>query len=362
MKAQDIKELAHLSIVDYSSNDVTSKILLSYTESTVRRLYSCMDAIGILSDKNKFVLFPDYTFSKNDYRIKAGITNGTLIKFETLGVPFIPLEFRPNCCGVIWGRINNLAYDQMTIQKMFQKITTSYSCNVSTTDFSRGNHFLGIYQCEATGLYYVVMHCSFDFVKRGSTNAPGLYIERTNHWNHMIKEIDSITYLIDDAAVAYYNSYLQHELHTKQLREEIVRYIFPDIEILGNETHEGFFDISTLIYGVYANNKSFSIPILNAPHTDLPVIEIDKKMNEIDLFCSPHGGGYSLINVNDGCFDENYNGFTISFKNNCKMVVSDIRSLESQFRIDTAQVWCNQYHFGIKKSQLSTIFNLKMNV
>ena len=349
-------------IINVSSNDATTNMLRLYFEKSVANILDTLHCIGLFGSNIRFIMLPDFTFSKNEYRLSAGITNGTIMQLDTNGVPFVPIEFRPNCCGVTLGKIKKWNGNIDDIFRRMKYLKDILKNNINVVDMCKSNHFLGIYWDKIENEYYILLHCSFDFVKAGTNEVPGLYPERTNHWASHINKSSTIPFLIGEVAEQYFQVYKQHEINTKKIRRLIIETLFPNIETIFNETHEGFHDISTFIYGAYVSSDSFFAPIMLSQEQSLPLIQTVKVVDGINLYCSPHGGGYSINNIVMGNYNATTNWFEINFNNDVKSYVSDIRSLEHSYRTDTANIWSNEYGFSETLKELIPLYNIKLAI
>ncbi len=365
MNKMDIYERAVQSIIDYSSGDVTSCLMKEYAIKGMYNLLSCLDNLGMCGKETKLIALPDFTFSRNDKRFNSFFPYGSIIHIDTSGEMFIPLGFRPNCCGITMLELTNT---DANIDKIKTNLYTlaKLDFGIASDDLNRGNHFIGIYENQSTSQMYAIIHGSFDFVKSGHNDIPGLYIDKTNYWDDKLciySENDVyFPYLVSDNAVHYYKAYLQHEQTTKELRSKIAYHLFPNSKIIFNETHEGFYQHNTITLGAYIKNTSFTAPIMLSAESDLSIINVNRPLTDIssNIYACPHGGGYSLKYIVNGLYNIDTHIYKLQFENKAVMETTDIRKLIYDYRTNTDLIWCKHHAFGNITNKYSTVYNLKL--
>lgn len=360
----DIYERAIGSIVDYTDGDITSHLMKEYAIKGMYNLLNCLNHIGIPGENTRLIALPDFTFSRNNYRYNAYFPYGSIIHIDT-DESFIPLGFRPNCCGITMLKLSPKDQD---INKIKERLRTIVSNNpdISTDDLNRGNHFIGIYNDELYNQIYAIIHGSFSFVKSGYKSMPGLYIDKTNYWNDkmQIANIDGVEfpYLLGNLAKEYFDTYTHYEYITKELRSYIGQHIFPNSQVIFNETHEGFYQMHTITLGAYVNSHPFTAPIMLSAESDLSIVDITKSIPKLphEMYACPHGGGYALKHISDGVYDHSSRIYKLHFSNNSIMETSDIRKLIYDYRTNTDLTWTGKYGFGVIKRRFSTKYNFKL--
>lgn len=365
MKKLEIYDMAINSIVDYSDGDVTSSIMKEYAIRGMYNLLLCLDAISILGSGSKLIALPDFTFSRNDYRFNSFFPYGSIINIDTKGVPFVPLGFRPNCCGITMLQLEHGDEDISQIKKRLKSLSCIDS-NISNDDLNRGNHFIGIYRDSLNNQLYAVIHGSFSFVKSGYVNIPGLYIDKTSFWNDKLqvyvnKELQ-FPYLIGENAKSYFDYYTQHEKKTKILRAQIGQQLFPNSKVVFNETHEGLYTPNIITLGAYLSDYPFWAPIMLSAESDLSIVQVSKSIPEIfpSIFACPHGGGYAIKHIVSGLYDNRTNIYKLQFTNHTIMETNDIRKLIYDYRTNTDSTWAEKHNFGSIKARFSTVYNIKL--
>ena len=346
--------------IDMSSGDPTSVIAKEHGIIGVTRLAMCMEKLGLNFQKTYFIALPDYTYTRNALRWNAGFPYGCIVCTDQ-SEPFIPIDFRPNCCGVVFAEIPESDFDIIKMKKTYHELIHSNSI-IDSTDFNRRNHFFGVYKNENNSKYYFLIHGSFMFAKKG------LYSEKNQDLIAKRKTLDILgtpfNYLCGVDAIQYYDNYKHHEELSNYYRELILKTLFPKSKILFHRTHEGFMDMGTLLLGAYADYKSFNCPIMLSPEENLPYVNINNPVELEDsnhLYCAPHGGGYALSSVVDAQKIQMVgNEYLITYTNNSKMLTNNIIDMPFYYRNDTAEKWCLLYKKGIITDSLKPLFNLKV--
>ncbi len=365
MDKLSIYEYAKKNIVDYTGKDSTANLLKEYAFYGMYNLLTTLNDIGGSVENTKLIALPDFTYSKNEFRWRAGYPYGSIISIDSHGIPFLPLGFRPNCCGITMCKIDK---NNAEPQKIMQKVAdlSSLKLDISDDDLKRGNHFIGIYYDEKYEQYYAIIHGSFSFVKSGYHNLPGLYIDKTNYWDRKKKtfrtEFTSFDYLIDEDALEYYSVFKEFEKITKTNREKITHFLFDNCETIMNETHEGLYDSHTIVLGAYVMDKPFSCPIMLSAEKDLPIINVNRTIDGLNrkIYACPHGGGYSLTDIKEAHYNSDNNKYELTYSNNAKMFTSDIRNLIHKYRTNTDVLWTKEFNYGDYKSILKTQYNFKL--
>lgn len=346
---------------DFSTGDPTAVLSKEHGLIGLTRIITCMQKIGLDSMKVDFIALPDFTYTRNKLRWNAGFPYGCIVRFDTK-TPFIPVDFRPNCCGVIFAELPNYNETAQSLQSKYYKIVHSYS-DIDKSDFNRRNHFMGIYYSQKAERYYFLLHGSFNFAKKA------LYSEKNEVLAAGLKSEtimgEPFTYLIEDQAENYYKSYLEHEQRTMYYRELITKSLFSQAKIMFHQTHEGFWGINTILLGAYANYTPFTCPIMLAPECDLPIIQINRPVSvskSTDVYCAPHGGGYALGGISAArTINTNLDGeLVLTYPNHSEMLTNNILDMPFYYRTQTEKFWCDKYHFGTEVDRLQPILNLKV--
>ena len=347
---------------DYSTGDPTAVLAKEHGLIGLTRIIICMKRLGLNSSHVDFIALPDFTYTRSKLRWDAGFPYGCIIRFHKDDIPFIPVDFRPNCCGVLFAELPEFNDSALNLQQTYYNIVRSYS-DIDSGDFNRRNHFMGIYQCENTKKYYFLLHGSFNFAKKA------LYSEKNKELSLALQSEtimgEPFTYLIGSQAQAYYDNYQKFESMTIHYRELITKTLFPYAKIIFHRTHEGFNGIYTILLGAYANSQPFQCPVMLAPECDLPVIQINIPIqidDKPELYCAPHGGGYALSEISSAQrIDNNLAGnYILTYPNRSEMLTNNVLDMPFYYRTQTEKFWCDKYHMSTELLRLKPVLNLKV--
>lgn len=355
MKNLDFYRLAQDKFIDLSSGDPTAVIAKEHGILGLTRLLVCMDSLGIDIEPVSFVALPDFTYTRNSSRWNAGFPYGCIITLGDSNSSFIPIDFRPNCCGVICVKLNNFVKETDYYIKNFNSLVKNHD-EIDKTDFNRRNHFIGIY--KSNNEYYGLIHGSFKFIKEA------MYSNHNKELYHRIKKMEilgsEISYLIGNEADEYYNYYLSLEQKSIEYRTQIAECLFPNSEVIFHKIHEGFFSKNTILLGAYADNKPFSYPLMLSPEINLPLVTVNTPVstNSGSFYCAPHGGGYGLSNVQQAKYVENE--YTLIYSNGASMITNNIIDMPFFYRKNVGEIWCERYKMGEIERNFQPIYNFKI--
>ncbi len=349
------------NFIDMSTKDATASVSKEHGIIGLTRILIAMEKLGISDGDCRFLALPDFTFTRSPRRWGAGFPYGCIIRTSGSNekIPFIPLDFHPNCCGVTLAKIPYFDEDINSLQKRFNEIMNSYN-ELSLDDFKRGNHFIGIY--HHNNEYYVLIHGSLDLVKSN------LYAHRSKNVQSYMKTLDILNapfnFLYGETAEIYFQEYLEYERKTLFYRKAFIMDLFPNAQVIFNKTHEGFYNMNTILLGGYVSSTPFDCPIMLSAGTDLSLVNINNPSNigGEKIYCSPHGGGYSLNEVIDAkkTSKEIDSDFILFFNNGSKMLSDNLLSLPYSYRTDTDKYWCDIYNMGSIKKKLKPVLNMKI--
>jgi len=349
--------------IDYSSKDATAIIAHEHGILGLARLIACLDSLGLDYNETFMIALPDFTYTRNPNRWGAGFPYGCIVNIPKSDTPFIPIDFRPNCCGVVFAEIPDFSQNLEDFRDNYYTVINKYE-KIHTNDLNRRNHFLAIYRSKKNNKYYCLLHCSFKYVKQSLYSEHNPAIKGVKVFNYLSKNFH---YLINEDAIEYYNAYKQYEKDTLHLRKMIIKELFNDAQILFNKTHEGFLDNNTLLLGAYANDEKFTYPLMLSPESNLYIVCVEKAIkigSGNSLYCAPHGGGYALDAVisaqklNKSCAPQEE--YLLKYSNNCAFVTNNILDMPFNYRSNTANDWCSKYSMASIKDILIPLINLKL--
>lgn len=350
--------------VNFSSNDAATEIARYNAFSGMKAIFSCMESNGILGSESKFIELPDFTYSKNAERWNSGFSNGCIMYLDTKDTPFIPIGFRPNSCGVTFAKIEGWNGDGNNFLKQFKEIIDENS-DINSDDFGRKNHFVGIY--KKNDEFYIILHGSFSKIKSGVNGIPGLYYDKEHYWDNKLKKYTNenleLVYLIGEEAVEYYQNYKKYENLSTKLRKQIIDNLFPNNELIFEGTHQGFYDINTILLGGYFSKNPITCPIMVSP--DMPLYEVETPKSVISIknqnyYCLPHGAGYKLATDCMAQLTDIPNIFSLQYENEAKVFTRYIELFPFEYRKDIIDVCCTRHKLGCVSNRFEPILNIKI--
>jgi len=361
----DLKKQMYLEaldhFIDYSSGDSTAVIAREHGLFGLASLLACIKNLGLPYDDTMMIALPDFTYTRNKNRWDAGFPYGCIIRLPQFQAPFIPIDFRPNCCGVAFAEISKSFETFNELRIKYDNVIKKLS-KIERSDLNRGNHFLAIYKAQKDEKYYCLLHCSFKFAKNE------LYREHNDLLNKAYKFsffANDIHYLIGDDALKFYSTYIQLEEESLALREQILENLFTETHMLFNQTHEGFLNMGTLLLGAYASQADFEFPLMISPNHDLFLVRVNTPINlrhGNQLYCAPHGAGYALNSVVsaeacDFCGSEEY---ILTYPNHCAFLTNNIIDMPFCYRESAVYDWCERYNMGCVLDTLTPLINIKL--
>ncbi|MES9901314.1 MAG: hypothetical protein ABW168_01370 [Sedimenticola sp.] len=366
----DAYELAIKRILDLSTKDATSAIARENAALGLKRIIWAYNLVGNKNPDVSLVALPDFTITRNALRWQAGFSYGCVLQLDSGVDPLIPVNFRPNACGVALAKIGEESENYDTIIQRFRKTIEKHDA-ISSDDFNRRNHFLALLRNDDA--YYVLLHGSFGFIKKDTRYGPGLYSEQTDFWKEKYRRLgppgQEDYFLVGEDAEKYHETYLQHESLTMEIREKVILDVFPEAEFVFHSTHEGFAGINTLLLGAYVERTPFEFPLMVAPDKNIPMITNNKSLREltndqwsIDLYAAPHGAGYAIDDVatatTSACgLDDTYE---LQYENGATMYCRGIQNTMLSYRKETEEFWCERIGAGNKTFDMSPLMFAKV--
>jgi hypothetical protein len=357
------------SLVDLSSQDATATIAKENAYLGIMRILTAYRQEGHPDADVRLIGLPDMTMTRNHLRWQAGFSYGCVILMDSALPPLIPIDFRPNCCGVTLAEIDR---DNFEFSHVVQKLHDGLDINkeMKTQDLSRGNHFVAV--LRTGGRFFALLHSSFAEVKKDTPARPGLYSEQSAYWSHRTRSVEigdqTFTYLYGDDAEEYYTVYKKSEAWTKRIRSAVISDLFPCANVVFNETHEGFFDIKTLLLGAYVSHESFDFPLMVAPDVPMTYLHTNKTLKMLtgddslpELYVSPHGAGYAINDAVSGAVSKvSPTIYEIEFRNRSVMHCTNIQGLMLSYRKDVTDYWCDCFGASKKLFDLEPVFFAKI--
>lgn len=364
MNISELNRYIQLCEVNFSSDDTAAQIARHNALIGMKTIFSCMEANDILGLESKLIELPDFTYSKNVERWNAGFSNGCIIHLDTKNTPFIPIGFRPNSCGITFAKIEGWDGDSKKFLKQFKEIIREI-VDINSDDFGRKNHFVGIY--NKNDEFYIILHGSFSKIKSGINGIPGLYYDKEHYWDDKIKKYQyedmELIYLIGELADEYYRYYKEYEDLSTKLRRQIINILFKKNELVFEGTHQGFYDIQTILLGGYISQRPITCPIMISP--DMPIYEVETHQSAISInnheyYCLPHGAGYKLLPDYITKVENMQDIFSLQYGNEARVFTKYIELFPFEYRRNIIDNCCIKHNLGCVRECFKPILNIKV--
>jgi len=355
-------------VVDFGTGDATALLAREHAMLGMAAAIECYELLGVDHSLLRLIALPDFTYTRNPYRWGAGFPYGCIILLPADSPQFVPLEFRPNCCGVILSRIDGYDGNHEELFMKKNRVLASIS-GATPQDSFRSNHFLVILS-DSEGAQYALFHGSFESIKKGCLGMPGLYTNMCDYWDSKIKHSPSFPrfkYLVGADAEEYFEVYRKYNEFTNANRTLLFDELFGEQHsVIFHASHEGFYDRHTLMLGGYVSQSQFSCPIMLSPEVSMPIVTTTKSIRQLtdekvecELFVAPHGGGYTWPNVSTSRAKWPQDGFDVVHKGNGSvMQCDDLSLMPFQYRTNVASEWCDRWKAGkINNRLVPTIYS-----
>lgn len=210
-----------------------------------------------------YISTPDSTVTRNRDRWRSGFGYGGAIEW---GGDFVPLELKPNCCGMLVVGLDELPPEGVLEEVVGRLAETSLEVDgvAAQWDMHRGNHFLNLYEVDSPAVtgghrFVAVMHSSGSELRGPNQRGPGLYLGGPRTGSSLAELAEAMptpfgpAYLVrGERAELYLDYVIEVERFAKARRRAYARAIFgAEAEILFNETHQGMLHPGRMLLGCY---------------------------------------------------------------------------------------------------------------
>ncbi len=331
MEKETRLEQALQHIFSLGLNDSGTKIAIKVMTYGLAKIHYLQEYLRF-EPKAFFLGSPDLTITRNVYRFNHGIGYGGIVSWGKGDDPWIPLDLKPNACGMLVGGIEELpTCDELIylLENLKNDPGEIAGTNIKW-DFNASNHFINLFKVmdnSALPPYVFVIHGAGDEFRNDNSGQFGLYIDKSNILQKIAKILPTpfgpITYLIGDQAIEYFKFYQAVEEFTKLRRTYVAQHLFGQFTLLTDQNHQGLTGLNEMILGCHKfyDEKTLFPLMLRA---DRPGFLLSGKFNLteqqleqngfaqrakllkiydqlININILPHGGGYlfpDILNVN----------------------------------------------------------------
>lgn len=259
-----------------------------------RKIEHFLIDMGRFKDKNNIdfdidiYLLDDFSITLNENRFDSNLSIGLACYFT--GFPVYILESMINCCGVVAIKTK----DNLSIEEILIKIKSVKNKKINC---SRKNHFLNVYTDKSKNKY-IIIHTSFNKIKRGEFNCPGLYPDKEGYFYKK-----SISYngkygkysiLTGNLAKEYEETVKKWDEYSYQKRRNLAKELFPTGEIIFNKSHLTIPKKGLVLLGAYyLENESDVVILTEGPQRRAGILHAKDfhRVNKINGYIAPHGTG-----------------------------------------------------------------------
>lgn len=246
-----------------------------------------------------FLPTPDLSTTSNRTRWRSGFAYGGLLLWNCDRWLQFP-ELRPNGCGVLLGG----QYQPFDLGATRRRIEDAKIRFKEDWDYSRGNHFIGLYRGDEEEWYFL-LHGGTKSIKNrlglfegSQTTSPSKIFQRCKQ---VLTPEGPFHFLQDADAEEYYALFKEAEAAMKRQREALAEYLFPQATFRFHETHQGMLSPTAMALGSYVLGDQFSaapfVPLMIAYGE--PILLVEGGLNPENLTqpnlgnprISPHGSG-----------------------------------------------------------------------
>lgn len=369
MDRQTLLQRATEHIFSTGLDDSGARLGLANMKYGLAKIHLAQEALGLAPDAT-FIAAPDLTVTRNLNRWRSGFGYGGRITWGDGQQEWIPLDLKPNYCGMLAGGFDYLP-SRDTLLHRLQALRAEKLCIDGMPlkwDFGESNHFISVFRAapldDSSFLPYAfVMHGSGGELRGETAWGDGLYWDRSESLRRKADILETpfglLRFLTGQAAKDYYAFCQRVDGFVKERRLLVAQRLLDDITIYANEAHQGLTSMNDMILGSYLMRDETEaifpltlqagLPaylVRGRPNLSNAVIKqlgLEERARRLGLYdrlrsanILPHGGGYtfphlqevlSVIEMGQARYFELGLGADES-----RQVVSDVRDLPYAYR------------------------------
>lgn len=266
LSVNQILKIASEKIISFGFHDASLEVSKLNTRYGLGKIILALESVGV-DTSSCFCLFgPDGGISRNTSRWEAGFSYGCYLKWPgpDEGVKVTFPQIKPNACGVLVAKVKNqVSYKDLCIRLNEAK---NQSTDISGYKLNLGvsNHFIEMATVTSSKIDALTKGDIAIFIHTSPSERKNQLYD-LSYWKLKGgKWIDTalgpIFALWNEQAQEYYDLYREIEEFGKLKRETIARFLFGDIEIICNPTHQGLENINIARLGLYNSLDSSTSP------------------------------------------------------------------------------------------------------
>lgn len=326
MKPTNLLEEAANRIYDFGHRDASDVVAQLNLQYGLGKIIWALKKRKIDTQSTLAVTTPDSGITRNKERWQAGFSYGCLLRWpseEEAGRAFAFPELKPNACGMLVAKINNIPSLQNLSDGLHQIEKNGLRIKESKLKLNVGvsNHFIEICRVSESSNpalnvndIVAVIHTSPSEFKSTLYDF-NMWKNKGGVWEDT--PLGPLLVMEGQAANEYLSTYRDIEAFSLQKRLVLAKHLFNDFQVISNSTHQGLFNDNEARLGLYRfEHDNELLPVtfrwdinvyLMSPQVNLAEEFIGQKNSSDkitsilkDLNMLPHGGGYELPFLPEG--------------------------------------------------------------
>jgi hypothetical protein len=398
MDRQTLLQRATEHIFSTGLDDSGARLGLANMKYGLAKIHLAQKAHGLAPDAT-FITAPDLTVTRNLNRWRSGFGYGGRITWGDGQQEWIPLDLKPNYCGMLAGGLDQLP----TLDTLLQRVHTLQADELSIDgmplkwDFGESNHFINVFRVASLLddrfllPYAFVMHGSGGELRGETAWGDGLYWDRSESLRRKADILETpfgrLHLLTGQTARDYYAFCQRVDDFVKKRRLLVAQRLFDDLTLYSNVAHQGLASMNDMVLGTYLmrDGEDAVFPLTlqaglpaylvkGRPNLSDTVIErlgLEERAQRLGLYdrlrsanILPHGGGYTFPHLRDVLSviemgQERY--FELSLgTDGSRQYVSDVRDLPYAYRGTEVVERVVELDLGELVARLTPLYVLKI--
>lgn len=394
MEREQRLQRAFEHIFSLGLDDSGARIAIQTMAYGLAQLHCLQEHLGYAP--NAFFLgAPDLTVTRNVYRFTHGIGYGGIIFWGDGTAEWIPLDLKPNACGMLVGGLTESREYADIIDKLeaLKREPVAIEGTQMKWDFNASNHFINLFQvADNPDLppYIFVIHGAGDEFRGDNHGQFGLYIDKSSllqkRASTFVTPFGKIHYLTGQDAWEYLYFYEAVEEFTRQRRGYVAEQLFGDYTRITDQNHQGLAGLNTIILGCHTfSDEETLYPLMlrpdrpgyllsgcfNLSEEQIEMAGFTRRAKRLGIYeqlrkvnLLPHGGGYifpEILDVDRVWETDGRRYYELTTLTGLgRQLVEHLREIPYEYR--GQQVLTQTLHWGLgrKRATLIPLFTLKI--
>lgn len=349
--------------------DAAASLCLANMRYGLAKLHCLQEALGWPADA-AFIATPDMTITRNANRWASGFGYGGKIVWGDGTRDLMPLEVKPNCCGMLVGGLEEIPEPGELLENLHRLEQDQVLLDGIPVewDFQKSNHFVDVYRVVPQAdldlpPYAFIVHGSGSELRGENPRGDGLYWDHSPALRRKAMRVETpfgpVLALVGEEARAYYRYYREVLDFTLRRRALAARRLFGPYRPIANLCHQGLGHSNEILLGCHTvgNEPDQLYPMVlradlrayllrGRPNLSAETIarlgfeERARELGQYERLCQgnvlPHGGGYRLPAIEGVLHSEDRNGtryFHLRQTGTAgPLVVSGVKELPFEYR------------------------------